>query len=121
MKYNKKILLAHLNSNGDILYSTTIAKQIKEVDYIGCHLTWAVGSCCKSMLKENPHVDTIWEVPLKDLSKLSETWSTFKKEALIKKKMVYLMRFFSYKLLMIGSQFTMVLFEIQLSEVIPKK
>ncbi|UAY53122.1 glycosyltransferase family 9 protein [Ferruginibacter albus] len=54
----KKILLLHLYSNGDCLYATTIAKQIK-TDYPGCHLSWAIASFCKNIITNNPYVDEI--------------------------------------------------------------
>jgi ADP-heptose:LPS heptosyltransferase len=57
----KKILLVHLYSNGDCLYATTIARQIKH-DYPGCHLTWAIASFCKTIIANNPYVDEIMEV-----------------------------------------------------------
>ena len=66
MNNPKKILLLQLMSNGDCLYATAIARQIKQ-DYPGCHLTWAVASFCKGILDNNPYVDTIWEIP--DVSK----------------------------------------------------
>jgi hypothetical protein len=51
-----KILLIQLYSNGDCLYATTIAKQIKQ-DYPGCHLTWAIADYCKDIIYNNPDVD----------------------------------------------------------------
>lgn len=58
---HNKILLVQLFSNGDCLYATTIAKQIKQ-DYPGCHLTWAVAGSCRSILKGNPYIDAILEI-----------------------------------------------------------
>ena len=66
MKANPQILLVHLFSNGDCLYATTIAQQIKK-DYPGCTLTWAVASFCTSILHNNPYIDHILEV--KDVAK----------------------------------------------------
>lgn len=77
----KKILLAHLNSNGDCLYTTVIAKQIKEVDYPNAHLTWAVNSKCKQTILLNPYVDEIWEVPTKQTHTHHEEWDAFVAEA----------------------------------------
>jgi ADP-heptose:LPS heptosyltransferase len=73
----KKILLAHLNSNGDCLYSTVIAKQIKEVDYPNAHLTWAVNSKCAQTILFNPNVDEIWEIPTKATLTTQEEWNAF--------------------------------------------
>ena len=57
----KKIILVQLYSNGDCLYATTVAKQIKK-DYPGSHLTWAISSKFKTILANNPDVDEILEV-----------------------------------------------------------
>ena len=56
-----KILLVQLFSNGDCLYATTIARQIKQ-DYPGCHLTWAVAGFCRSIIEGNPYIDAILEI-----------------------------------------------------------
>lgn len=80
-----KVLLAQLNSNGDCLYATVIARQIKEVDYPGCHLTWAVNSRCKQSILLNPYVDDIWEVPTQKLLTTDAEWDAFVKEAEQKK------------------------------------
>lgn len=78
-KKQKRILLAQLNSNGDCLYATTVAFQIK-TDYPDCHLTWAISSMCRHILDCNPHVDEIWEIPLKSITELPQTWKQFEKE-----------------------------------------
>jgi hypothetical protein len=76
-----RILLAQLNSNGDCLYTTTVARQIK-TDFPGCHLTWAIGSMCRSIITGNPDVDDVWEISLRSLAEVPEVWRTFKAEAL---------------------------------------
>ena len=82
----KKILIILLNSNGDCLYGTVIAKQIKEVDYPGCHLTWAINNRCKQSIINNPGIDAIWEVETqKTLTDIDE-WNAFLKLANQKKK-----------------------------------
>lgn len=58
---SKNIVLVQLFSNGDCLYATTVARQIKN-DYPGCHLTWAIAGFCKSIIANNPYVDEIMEV-----------------------------------------------------------
>jgi hypothetical protein len=80
-KKKEKILLAHLNSNGDCIYSTVIAKQIKEVDYPNAHLTWAVNSKCLQSVLLNPYVDEIWEVPTTALLTTYIEWKNFVTEA----------------------------------------
>jgi hypothetical protein len=60
------ILIGHLTSNGDILYSSAIARQIKEIDFPGCHLTWAVSTGCAKILYQNPYIDKLWEVPIEN-------------------------------------------------------
>jgi len=57
----QNILLVHLYSNGDCLYATAIARQIK-TDFPGCKLTWAIAGFCKSIINNNPYVDKVIEV-----------------------------------------------------------
>jgi ADP-heptose:LPS heptosyltransferase len=56
-----KILLVQLFSNGDCLYATAVARQIKK-DFDNCQLTWAISSSCKNIIANNPFVDDILEV-----------------------------------------------------------
>lgn len=53
--------MLQLYSNGDCLYATAVARQIKQ-DYPGCHLTWAIASFCKNILLGNPYVDEVMEI-----------------------------------------------------------
>lgn len=78
---SKKILLALLNSNGDCLYGTVVARQIKEVDFPGCHLTWAINSKCKQTILHNPFVDEIWEIPTEKSMTTTKEWRQFVKQA----------------------------------------
>jgi hypothetical protein len=81
----RKYLILHLNSNGDILYATAIAKQLKTIDDPGCHITWAVASAFKSILLNNPHIDTLWEVPASNYQEIKD--SVFRKtEAEVKQR-----------------------------------
>lgn len=75
-----KILLGHLASNGDCLYATTVARQIK-ADFPGCHLTWAISSMCRAVIDNNPDVDDIWEVEMLDWSDMGACWHRFEQEA----------------------------------------
>lgn len=52
------ILLVQLFSNGDCLYATAIARQIKS-DFPNCKLTWAIADFCKNIISNNPYVDEI--------------------------------------------------------------
>src|SRR5450830_1189743 len=63
MAIPQKILLVHLYSNGDCLYATTVARQIKH-DFPGCNLTWAIAPFCKSIIANNPYVDAVMEVTI---------------------------------------------------------
>lgn len=77
-----RILLGHLASNGDCLYVTTIARQIK-TDYPGCHLTWAIGDKYAHVIKNNPYVDEIWIIAANEYRDYFTTsWQVLKKEAL---------------------------------------
>lgn len=75
------ILLGHLNSLGDCLFATVIARQIKEVDFPGCRLTWAIGAGCRNVIRNNPYVDDIWEVPTEHHLADSAEWEDFAAEA----------------------------------------
>ncbi|MDB5810244.1 MAG: hypothetical protein JWN94_2366 [Betaproteobacteria bacterium] len=76
-----RILLGQLAARGDCLYATAVARQIK-ADYPGCHLTWAIGSMCRSLLEGNPHVDDIWEIPLASHADAAGAWNQFHATAL---------------------------------------
>lgn len=54
----KRILLVQLYSNGDCLYATTVARQIKH-DFPGCRLTWAIAAACRNIIANNPYVDDV--------------------------------------------------------------
>ena len=83
MQPGKKILLVQLFSNGDCLYATTIARQIKN-DYPGCHLTWAIAGFCKSIIANNPFVDEVVEV--NSVAKNDEaSFKRYKKEIYLRK------------------------------------
>lgn len=75
-----RILLGQLGSNGDCLYATTIARQIKH-DFPGCHLTWAISSLCKRVILNNPDVDDIWELPVDHWQDMDRQWMAFEAEA----------------------------------------
>jgi hypothetical protein len=64
------ILLIQLGSNGDCLFVTTIAKQIKEIDYPGCNLTWMIGSNCSHIIENNHFIDDKIIIPIKDINDL---------------------------------------------------
>jgi hypothetical protein len=83
--HGRKILLGQLGARGDCLYATAVARQIK-VDYPGCRLTWAIGSMCRAILEENPFVDDIWEIPMRDHGEMASAWRTFYPEALRRKR-----------------------------------
>jgi hypothetical protein len=62
-----KVLLVQLASMGDCLLVTAIAKQIKEFDFAGCHLTWLIGSRYTPAIENNPYVDSVIEIPLSSI------------------------------------------------------
>lgn len=81
----KNILLGQLTSNGDCLFATTVARQIK-TDYPECHLTWAIGSMCRSIIDGNPYVDEVWEIPLTRNEDVAAVWTRFESEARERKR-----------------------------------
>ena len=80
----QNILLVQLFSNGDCLYATAIARQIK-FDFPECKLTWAIAGFCKNIIYNNPYVDEILvtdEVAKNDVKAFRE----YKKKILEEKK-----------------------------------
>ncbi len=57
----RKFLIIQLFSNGDCLYATVLARQLKN-DFPGCHITWAVAPFCASILDNNSFIDELWQV-----------------------------------------------------------
>ena len=81
-----KNALVQLDANGDCLYATIIAHQIKE-DYPDCHLTWWISSKCRHILRNNPHVDEVVEISLMDWSSQNrvQAWA-LAKDMILKKQ-----------------------------------
>jgi hypothetical protein len=69
---SKKILIVQLVSNGDCLYVTAIARQIKK-DYPGCELTWIISDSCSLILLNNRHVDVVEIWPVKNVREAMTT------------------------------------------------
>jgi hypothetical protein len=72
------ILLGQLAANGDCLYATILARQIRQ-DNPRCNLVWAVSSACASMVENNPDIDACWQLPLPDGQEAG--WYWFQHEA----------------------------------------
>lgn len=75
----EKILLIQLFSNGDCLYGTAVARQVKQ-DYPGCYLMWMVADSCQNILKGNPFIDELIVVPDINYLNWEEKWLDFKKQ-----------------------------------------
>lgn len=71
-----RIYLGQLSSNGDCLYATTVARQIKS-DFPGCHLTWGISSLCRRVIENNPYVDEVHEVPVASWADVNRIWYEF--------------------------------------------
>lgn len=70
MDTEKKILIVQLYSNGDCLYATAVARQIKQ-DFPDCHLTWMIARFCKDIIANNPFIDDVIvrdDVPKNDVA-----------------------------------------------------
>ena len=67
------IVIGQLGAKGDCVFATPLAAQIRH-DYPDCHLVWAVSSACKDILRNNPHVDEIWEVPVDSHMGTAQAW-----------------------------------------------
>ena len=75
-----RVLLGMLGSNGDCLYATAIARQIKR-DFADCHLTWAIGSLCRNVIVNNSDVDEVWEISMANWDEMERAWQLFEIEA----------------------------------------
>ena len=81
-----RVLLGQWFANGDCLLATAVARQIK-ADFPGCHLTWAVASRFRAVLRGNPDVDAFWEIELPPdgipdyQQTLNRRWDAFEREA----------------------------------------
>ncbi len=75
-----RVLLGQLGSNGDCLYATAIARQIKN-DFPGCHLTWAIGSLSRGVISNFSEADEIWELPQNSWADMESGWNLFEIEA----------------------------------------
>lgn len=85
MDNHDNILLIQLFSNGDCLFATTVARQIKN-DFPGCKLTWAISAKCKSIILNNPYVDEIEEVNISHQSENLIFFEQFVRESFERKR-----------------------------------
>ena len=76
-----KILLGQLGANGDCLYATTLARQIKH-DFPESQLTWAISQQCAHLLDNNPDVDDIWVWPITDWAGHISAWHALERSVL---------------------------------------
>jgi hypothetical protein len=76
-----KLLLGQFANNGDCLYATILARQIKH-DYPDAHLTWAISSLCAQAIKNNPYIDEILEVQVSDTTQQRIAWDNFEQEVM---------------------------------------
>lgn len=77
----KKILLVQLFSNGDCLYATAVARQIKK-DFPDHKLVWAVADFCSPILLNNPFIDEVLEI--RNINK-NQVWETHETVMKLKK------------------------------------
>lgn len=75
------ILLGQLGSNGDCLYATAVARQIK-LDHPRAHLTWGIADLTRDAVRHLPYVDDWWEFPVRNFSEMERAWPRFEREAL---------------------------------------
>lgn len=96
MASQPKIALLQLYSNGDCLFATVVARQIK-TDFPGSHLTWYIAKQCKGMIVNNPDIDEIVEIDLKDKNGI-QVWKEMNTLLLEKKRMGVYDEYFSSQL-----------------------
>lgn len=76
MNKSPRILLVQLFSNGDCLYATAVARQIK-TDYPDCHLTWAIADYCQTILLGNPYIDETMVIRNINPNNWQQQWKGF--------------------------------------------
>src|SRR5688572_24862302 len=76
----KRILLGQLTANGDCVYATILARQLRH-DNPDAHITWAVSSQCAGLLRNNPDIDETWEIPVQGWNSHELIWRVFQREA----------------------------------------
>ncbi len=77
----QRILLGQLGSNGDCLYATILARQLRH-DYPDAEITWAISSQCAGVIANNPHIDEVWRIPVPGWDQHDIAWRNFEREAL---------------------------------------
>jgi hypothetical protein len=75
-----RILLGQLGANGDCMYATILARQLRQ-DHPQAHITWAISTHCSGLLRNNPDIDEIWEVPVSGWDEHAMAWRIFEREA----------------------------------------
>jgi hypothetical protein len=75
-----RLLLGQLGANGDCLYATILARQLRQ-DYPKAHITWAISSQCVGLLRNNPHIDDVWEIEIPSWNEHAVMWRVFEREA----------------------------------------
>ncbi len=75
----RRLLLGLLGANGDCLYGTILARQLRH-DYPDAHITWAISSQCVSHLRNNPDIDDVWEIPIPGWEHHEAMWRVFEGE-----------------------------------------
>ncbi len=77
----ERILLGQLGANGDCLYATILARQLRK-DHPNAHIVWAISSQCAGLLANNPYVDEVWTIPILGWEHHEAMWRVFEREAL---------------------------------------
>ncbi|QBR71729.1 hypothetical protein CU048_11085 [Beijerinckiaceae bacterium] len=90
----ERILLGQLGANGDCLYATILARQLRK-DHPGACIVWAISSQCAGLLANNPYVDEVWTIPILGWDHHETMWRVFEREALAR----YVRREFDHMLL----------------------
>jgi hypothetical protein len=76
----ENILLGQLGANGDCLYATILARQLK-ADFPFSRIEWAISSQCAGLLKGNPYIEDVWEIQVPGWDKHEMAWQVFEREA----------------------------------------
>jgi hypothetical protein len=77
----QKILLGQLGANGDCMYATILARQLR-ADYPDAHIVWGISNQCESIIDNNPSIDEKWVINISDWDQHEPMWKVFEREAI---------------------------------------
>ena len=77
----ERVLLVQLGANGDCLYATILARQLKH-DHPNARVVWAIARQSAGLLQNNPYVDEIFEYDVPGRGEMPAMWREVERDAL---------------------------------------